>query len=242
MPVLLSPILPSRRWLSAAVLSIAGGLAGCGGEMAQDAAAPARTLVAVPVSQADHERIAHQLYMAYLGRAADPAGLSFFADVSKRASLPADMGAMYWRYGVETDVRNVLDSLAGSPEAFALYSSDHQAAVTAMYRNLFNRDPDSGGLAFWSGVLASGALTRGQVPVALLAGAHVSDLRIFERKAEVAAAFTAALDTPGRVASYHGDADVAALRRILSKVTAATTAAEERVLVEEALAAVGAAG
>lgn len=214
-------------------------LAACGGAV-DEPVQPARTATGVPVSQADHERVAQQLYLAYLGRAADPGGLAFFAGASRDAQLPMDMGAMYWRYGVEPSVRQVLDSLADSPEAFALYSGEHAAAVTAMYRNLFNRDPDPGGLAFWSGALARGDLTRGQVPVALLAGAALSDLQIFDRKTDVAAAFSAALNTPERAAAYNGEGAVAALRQVLAKVTVSTTDAEMAALVNEALAAVAA--
>jgi mono/diheme cytochrome c family protein len=151
-----------------------------------------------------------------------------------------DMAGMAWRYGTDSLARQVLDSLAGSPEALVLYGGDEVAAVTAMYRNLFNRDPDPAGLSFWSGLLSRGALTRGQVPLAILAGAHVSDLAVFERKTAVAAAFGAALDTPERAAAYHGDGAAAALRQVLARISAATTAAGEQALVDEALAAVAA--
>jgi mono/diheme cytochrome c family protein len=215
-------------------------LAGCGGAGVEDAAPPSRTAGAVVVAPADDERIAQQLYLAYLGRAADPAGLAFFAGASRQAGLPLDMGAMYRRYGSEPAVRQVLDSLAGSPEAVALLSGDDTAAVTAMYRNLFNREPDPGGLAFWSGALGSGALTRAQVPVALLAGAAFADQAVFARKTALASAFTAALDTPERAAAYNGEGAAAALRQVLAKVTATTLDGDLIVLVDEALAAVAA--
>lgn len=215
-------------------------LAACGGNVAEAPVAPVRTLTGVPLSQVDHEAAVQRLYLAYLGRAADPAGLSFYTGVSQQLALPGDTGALYWRYGAEPGVRQLLDGLANSPEAFALYSGDNAAAVTAMYRNLFNRDPDAEGLAFWTGVLARGALTRGQVPVALLSGAAMDDLAVFDRKAEVATAYTMALNTPERTAAYNGEGAVAALRTVLGKVSAATSAAGQAALVEEALAAVAA--
>lgn len=215
-------------------------LAGCGGSTVEEPVTPVRTASPVPVSQANHERIAQQLYLAYLGRAAEPAGLAYFAGLSRQAALPMDMGAMYWRYGAEPGLRQVLDSIAASPEAAALYAGSDAAAVTAMYRNLFNRDPDPGGLAWWSGMLSSGAFTRGQVPVALLAGAAMSDLQAFDRKSDLAAAFTAALDTPERIAAYQREGAVAALRQVLGKVHSGSTDAELRTLVEEALAAMAA--
>ena len=225
------------------VLACAALLSGCGGDTSNStspADAPVRTLSPVPVTQADHEATVQRLYLAYFGRAAEPGGLAFYTGVSRRSNLVSDTGALFWRYGVDGDVRTVLDGLAHSPEAFALYSASNETAVATMYRNLFNREPDSGGLAFWSGMLGSGKFTRGQVPVALLAGAAMDDLAIFDRKAQVAAAFTAALDKPERVAHYNGAGAVAALRAVLARVTAATSAQEERAMVEEALAAVAA--
>lgn len=215
-------------------------LAGCGGAAVEDPAPPARTASTVTAAQVDHERIAQQLYLAYLGRAADPAGRDFFAGASRQAGLPSEMGAMVGRYASDPGARQVLDSVAGSPEALALYAGTDTAAVSAMYRNLFNRDPDPGGLAFWTGVLSSGALNRAQVPLALLAGAHFSDLAVFDRKTAVAAAFTAALDTPERAAAYHGEGAAAALRQVLAKVTPTTLDGDVIVLVHEALAAVAA--
>lgn len=224
-------------------LACAALLAGCGGETpdaAPQAAAPVRTLNAVPVTQQDHEATVQRLYLAYFGRAADPGGLAFYTGVSERQQLVADTGALFWRYGVDPNVRTILDGLAQSPEAAALYAADSRATVATMYRNLFNREPDGGGLAFWSGLLDSGALTRGQVPVALLAGAGFEDLALFDRKAEVATAFTAALDTPERAAHYNGAAAVAALRTVLARVEADISPAQQAALVEEALAAVAA--
>lgn len=219
-------------------------LAGCGDAAVDPAAPPQRTLASArasaSVAPADHEALAQRLYLVYLGRAADPAGLAFYAGASRQAGLPGDVQALDRRYASDAGVRPVLDSLAGSPEALALYPGNDDAAVTAMYRNLFSRDPDPAGLAFWSGALASRQLARVQVPLALLAGAHPLDLAAFERKAAVAAAFTAALDTPERVAAYHGEAAGAALRTVLAKAGAASSAVDQGALVQEALAAVAA--
>lgn len=225
----------------AAGLACAALLAGCGGDApVAPAATPVRTLTGVPATVQDHEAAVQRLYLAYFGRAADPGGLAFYTGVSQRMGLFADTGALYWRYGPDPEVRQLLDSFAQSPEAAALYGADHAATVRLMYRNLFNRDPDAGGQAFWSGKLADGVITRSEVPVALLAGAAREDLAIFERKAAVAGAFTAALDSPERLAHYSGEAALAALRAVLARVDAATSAAGEAALVQEALAAVAA--
>lgn len=233
--------------LLAAGAACAALLAGCGGDVAdapaapKAGAAPVHTLSGVPVTQFDHEAAVQRLYLAYFGRAADPGGLAFYTELSWRFGLAADTGALFWRYGAEAEVRTVLDGLAQSPEAAAFYGADNRDTVAAMYRNLFNREPDSGGLAYWSDMLDRSLLTRAQVPVALLAGAGIADLTVFDRKASVAAAFTAALDTPERAARYNGEAAVAALRAVLAKVDADTSPAQEQALVREALVAIGAA-
>ncbi len=227
----------SVRFGPAAAFAVAL-LAGCGGVVEEVPAPAASTASTVVVAEVDHAYIAQQLYMTYLGRAADPSGLAFFAGASRQADLPMNMGDIVGRYATDPALRQVVDSLAGSPEGLALYPEDSTAAVTAMYRNLFNREPDPGGLAFWSGALASGALTRGQVPAALLGGAAFADHVVFRRKLAVASAFTAVLDTPERAASYHGDGAAVALRQVLAKVTATTLDGEVTVLVDEALAAV----
>jgi len=224
-------------------------LAACGGDAADApklpnaaSAEPVRTLSGVPVTQFDHEASVQRLYLAYFGRAADPGGLAYYTELSWRFGLAADTGALYWRHGVDADVRAILDGMATSPEADAFYGPDSRTTLTLMYRNLFNREPDEGGLAYWADLLERGVLTRGQVPLALLAGADIADLTIFDRKAAVATAFTAALDTPERAARYNGAAAVDALRAVLAKIDANTSPAHERALVEEALAAIGAAG
>jgi len=54
------------------------------------------------------------------------------------------------------------DVLSGT-EFFNNAGGTNTGYVTALYDQLFHRSPDSGGLAYWTGQLASGALSRSQV-------------------------------------------------------------------------------
>ncbi|MEW7848015.1 DUF4214 domain-containing protein [Massilia aurea] len=214
-------------------------LAGCGGEGAAPVAPPVRAVHAdvtvLPVASVDAEALAARLYLVYLGRPAEPAGLAYHANAIRVAGLPAAPAALLARYRSDPQARQVLDSLAASAEARALAPDDATALLLA-YRQLFNRAPDPGGAAYWSTLLASSVITRVELPLVLLASAHPLDVAQFERKLAVAMAFTAALDTPTRLAAYQGSAAGAAVREVLAEVDAATDPNGTQRLVDAALA------
>lgn len=214
-------------------------LAACGGETAAPSAPAARTagaaVTAMTPSPGDAGALAARLYLVYLGRPAEPAGLSYHANAILQAGLPLDPAALLARWRSDPQARQVLANLADSAEARAL-APDDAAALTQAYRQLFNRDPDPGGAAYWSALLAGGMLTRVELPLVLLESAHPSDLALFERKVAIARAFTEALDTPARLAAYQGFAAGAALREVLGSVDAATDAQAGQQLVDAALA------
>jgi Ca2+-binding RTX toxin-like protein len=92
---------------------------------------------------------ANRLYGAAFDRAADPFGLNFHA-----ARLDAGLSLS----GVASDFLN-------SAEFLATYGSlNNNGFVNQLYLNVLNRPADSGGLAFWTGLLNSGS-TRGDVLV-----------------------------------------------------------------------------
>jgi hypothetical protein len=217
-------------------LAFAASLAACGGERAD--APPERVLAAATaLAPGDGMAVAQRLYLAYLGRPGDPAGLAFHAEASQYAGLPEDAAGIHARYAADPAARQLLDGMAASSEVQALASTD-AAALTSAYRNLFNREPDSAGGAFWSGLLTSGALTRAELPLAIMAAARGEDGALLERKLRMASAFSAALDTPERVAAYQGDAAAAALRDSLREVGA--SGPDEGALVASALSKIAA--
>jgi hypothetical protein len=92
------------------------------------------------------------LYVGFLGRAADQAGLNFWLDA------------------VRTDVSTLESVALGftlSEEYQSLYADlSTEELVTAIYQNVLGREPDAEGQAFWVNELNTGART----PDTLLAG------------------------------------------------------------------------
>ncbi|MCM2265900.1 MAG: DUF4214 domain-containing protein [Desulfuromonadales bacterium] len=89
-----------------------------------------------------------RLYSAYFLRIPDYAGLMFWVNA----------------YAAGTPIDQISNSFEQSPEFIALYGALTNAAfVTQIYQNIFNRAPDAEGQAFWTGMLDTGALSRGTV-------------------------------------------------------------------------------
>lgn len=86
------------------------------------------------------ERRSHviaDLYETYLGRAVDPAGLSYWLGVWNANQGPEQVQA----------------GIIGSQEFFQTAGGTPQAWVTALYQNLFERNPGPSEVAYWVGVI-----------------------------------------------------------------------------------------
>lgn len=100
-----------------------------------------------------------EIYLATLGRAMDAEGLN------------------YWTSQVDNDdawtPRTVAQSFFDQPEVAALYPPSATTAdfVTALYRNVLNRAPDTEGFNYWVNALDTGALRRDDMVVAMINGA-----------------------------------------------------------------------
>lgn len=107
-------------------------------------------LIGLPPAGPDGRSI-ERLYLAYFDREPDAGGLGFWRGrLDRGESLEA-----------------VSASFAGSPEFVDTYGDlDDPGFVSLVYRNVLDREPDSGGLAHWIGQLRSAAMTRGGVMLA----------------------------------------------------------------------------
>jgi hypothetical protein len=122
------------------------------------------------------EQIA-QLYVGYFGRAADPAGLAYWVDrLNDGMSLLA-----------------IANSFAVQPEATSLYAylaassvGDPQSFIAAIYNDLFNRNPDAAGLAYWVDQLTLHGTPPGQMVLDIISGAQGADKTTIENKTHVA--------------------------------------------------------
>lgn len=88
-----------------------------------------------------------RLYQASLGRPPDQGGLNFWIGAVQAGATLADLATGF----------------LASPEFIARFGAGlpNGGFVTAIYQNVLGRAPDLDGLAFWTGNLDRGALTRG---------------------------------------------------------------------------------
>ncbi|KFE57140.1 DUF4214 domain-containing protein [Pseudomonas syringae] len=150
-----------------------------------------------------------QLYIAYFGRPADPVGLVFWATQIDTAN--GSPGAM-------------IAGFASSSESNALYAGvSTQQKITAIYVNLFNRQPEPAGLAFWVAQIESGALTQAQAAYQMQSSAGPGDALAVVNKLAIAKSFTAQLDTPSEISGYSGATAAASGRAFLASVDATPT-------------------
>lgn len=205
-------------------------LAACGGGRNADTDSAGAARVSAQIAP-DYALATQRLYVAYLGRPADAAGLAFHQRVqgASAMSAPVSLLALHAR---DPAFAALTAGFADSAEAQQLHLGDNATYVTAVYRQLFNRDPDPAGGAFWAGALERALVERSTVPLALLAGAHADDLRVFERKVALAAVFSVAAG-----ASYDGLRAVVVARAMLERVEAGM---DERALSDAVRDAVGA--
>lgn len=124
-----------------------------------------------------------ELYLAYFNRAADPDGLAYWMAVLDDGS---------------NTIANAANQFADSAEAHELYPflinpdvSGEAAFITSIYQNLFDRDPEAGGLAYWESVLTPE--NAGDVIFGIAGGAQGDDITALNNKIAVAELYSEAV-------------------------------------------------
>ncbi|MDD2266041.1 DUF4214 domain-containing protein [Sulfuricurvum sp.] len=116
-----------------------------------------------------------ELYVATFNRAPDAAGL------------------YYWVYqsGLPT-LEDIAQSFFDQSETQAIYTPSMSVSekITLAYQNLFNRSPDSDGLAYWVQQLTTHTISQSNMLIALINGAHAPtgstlDANILDNKTAV---------------------------------------------------------
>ncbi len=162
---------------------------------------------------------AQQLYVSYYGRWADPAGLNFWIDKFE-ASDNVDQVLIDFGTGDE-----YLDWIADN----GLDTSED--VVTALYQQMFNRDPDAEGLAFYVEQLESGALSLASIALDIANGATGDDVTILNNKVDVANVATDDVEDQGKAYSSDDIADAQAALALVDEdedsVAAGTAAAAD---------------
>ncbi len=212
--------------LSALLAASVFALSACGGDNSQTAASAPRlaavsgqnVVMTAGAQLSDYQEVVQRIYVAYFGRPADTSGLPFFEQQFLNAGAPTNVQGVNQAYLTNANVKALVDFFGTSAESQALYSGSTQQFLTAIYHNLYNRDPDAGGLAYWAAKIDSGELTRANAAVSLMAGAQSTDADIISNKVQAATSFTNALDTDQKKAGYDGLSANATVRTMLGTV------------------------
>ncbi len=144
-----------------------------------------------------------ELYLAYFGRPADIGGIQFYT------ANPANT------------MQSVAANFSASPESLSLYGATFGAAqIDAIYQNLFNRNAEAAGQAYWSAEVSAGRISSAGAALAIMQGAQNQDKVSVQNKLAISTAFVAQLDTAAEVSGYSGTAAAAAARTFLKIVDA----------------------
>jgi len=117
---------------------------------------------ATTVASAQLQRL-EELYVAFFNRVPDADGLSYWIDQFKGGLSVNQIAESFYSAGVQ------YSSLTGFSS-----SMSNEDFVNVVYRNVLGRTSgaDAGGLAYWSGALASGSESRGSLVSTILDSAH----------------------------------------------------------------------
>lgn len=118
-----------------------------------------------------------QLYIAYFGRPAEPAGVT------------------YWEGRIDAGMTldEVANSFTSADEFVAKYGDDTAALVRAAYQNALGREVESeAALTFWVEQLESGDVTPADLMNSFFGTSDATDLAVLNNRTEVAKAYTAA--------------------------------------------------
>ena len=189
-----------------------------------------------------YDDVVQALYVAYFGRAADSGGLANFQAQLAGLNAPRDFAGVSDAYNTNAGIRALIDSFGNSAESNALYSGSTTSFVTAVYRNVLNRDPDAGGLQFWVDAIDRAGLAKTNASLSIMAGALSNttpqgkiDGALVNNKTTIASHFTFAIDTSAELEGYKGDAAAATVRSMLASATPITDVAAFQATIKSVL-------
>jgi hypothetical protein len=118
-----------------------------------------------------------QLYLAYFGRPADPAGQNFWTQA-----------------GSSNTMQQQSNNFATAPEwTSAIAGLTNDQIVNLIYLNSFGHVPDAAGLRFWSDAITNGVLSVGDAAWQIVTNTGPADTAIVAAKVTAALGYTAAV-------------------------------------------------
>ncbi|HWW68535.1 MAG TPA: DUF4214 domain-containing protein [Duganella sp.] len=209
---------------ASSLLTLASVLIACGGSSSETAAQTAHQLASTVVAAVQQPPAAYadliqRLYLGFVGRPADPNGVAFWSQAFSSSDMPTTIGEVIVAYPINARVRELIDSFAQSEESRDLYEGNTSVFINSVYLQLFNRNAELAGRAFWGGFIERNEITRAQAILWLLDGATNGDAIILSAKLEAAAYLTSELDTPQEIAAYSGKDAIQGARDLLATIT-----------------------
>lgn len=166
-----------------------------------------------------HDSTVNSFYLAFYGRPADPAGMKYWSQ--QLANNNGDFGT-------------IVDAFANSEEALTRFGNASAAdRITDIYSQLFNRAPDTDGMAYWMNAINKGQASMADVALSILRGARGSDATLSQLRQQAADAFTAEVEASGT--QYDGYASIEAARVLVRAVTPNATQADLDTLVKSSV-------
>jgi len=156
-----------------------------------------------------NEQQVHNVYIAYYGRPADPAGRDFW--ISELGNNGGDLSAIIDAFATSTEFQ----------DRFGGFS--HGDLVNNIYQFLFNRDADAAGKAFYVDLLDTGARSLGTIALNILDGAQNDDFTLVNQKLYASENFAPV------IALYdikYGAGEIDAAKAILDAITITQTKAD----------------
>jgi hypothetical protein len=127
-----------------------------------------------------HEREVLRAYVAYYGRPADAGGLAFWSAELSRAN--GDLSIIIEPFGVSAEFNDRYSNLGD------------RSLIENLYRQLFGRDPDPGGLAFYTGELQAGRMSLQTIALNIIYGVQGDDVTIVANRLSASEYFVSCLE------------------------------------------------
>lgn len=132
-----------------------------------------------------------KVYIAYFNRPADSAGLEYWSQAIASGS---------------NTIQDLTDAFSTSAEYLSVYGgASNETVISEVYQNLFGRQPEPDGLAYWLGEMNAGRVSIGNIAYTALNGAGGSDLETITNKAKAAVEFTNFLEARNADEQYSAD-------------------------------------
>ncbi len=140
----------------------------------------------------DYVNEVQKLYVAYFSRPADPAGLTYWANVLQ--TNPSGYQTMSANFSTSNEYKAVYAGM------------DNRAVVAEVYDNLFGRQAEAAGVNYWADLLDRKQISIDNVVTQIAAGSQNNDRVVYNGKVAVATSFTSHVDTNAEKTAYAGTA------------------------------------